>query len=101
MSVSTTDVPYGNSFKIELLYKIMSGLELSSREESSRLIVPWGMSFSHNIVMKGMIEGGARQGLKESFDQFANLLAQKFKTLDPIDSLDKDQMLATLETEQQ
>ena len=101
VSVSTPDVPYGNSFKVELLYKIMPGPELSSGEESSRLIVSWGMSFSQNTIMKGMIEGGARQGLKESFDQFANLLAQKFKTLYPIDSLDKDQMLATLETEQQ
>lgn len=101
VNVSTPDVPYGNSFKVELLYKIMPGPELSSGEESSRLIVSWGMNFSQNTIMKGMIEGGARQGMKDSFDQFANLLAQRFKTLDPVDSLDKDQMLATLQTEQQ
>ncbi|KAJ9677869.1 hypothetical protein PVL29_022696 [Vitis rotundifolia] len=101
VNVNTPDVPYGNSFKVELLYKIMPGPELSSGEESSRLVVSWGLSFSQNTIMRGMIEGGARQGLKESFDQFANLLAQNFKTLGSIDSLDKDQMLATLQTEQQ
>ncbi|RVX18655.1 C2 and GRAM domain-containing protein [Vitis vinifera] len=101
VNVDTPDVPYGNSFKVELLYKIMPGPELSSGEESSHLVVSWGLSFSQNTIMRGMIEGGARQGLKESFDQFANLLAQNFKTLGSIDSLDKDQMLATLQTEQQ
>lgn len=100
-NVSTPDVPYGNLFMVELLYKIMPGPELSSGEESSRLVLSWGVNFSQNTIMRGMILGGARQGLKESFDKFSNLLAQNFKSLDSTDSLDKDQMLATLQTEQQ
>ncbi|KAK7852008.1 c2 and gram domain-containing protein [Quercus suber] len=52
-------------------------------------------------MMRGMIEGGVRQGLKESFEQFANLLAQNFKTLDSMNLSNKDDVLATLQTEHQ
>ncbi|KAK6123570.1 hypothetical protein DH2020_042691 [Rehmannia glutinosa] len=54
-----------------------------------------------NTMMKGMIESGARQGLKENFDQFSSLLSQKFKVIKAADVSDKDHMLATLETEHQ
>lgn len=101
VSVSTPDVPYGNTFKVELLYKIMPGPEPSSGQESSRLVVSWGINFYQNTMMKGMIEGGARQGLKDSFDQFAGLLAQNFEVLSSADILDKDKTLATLETAHQ
>ncbi|KAL7138904.1 hypothetical protein ABFS83_09G014400 [Erythranthe nasuta] len=98
--VSTPDVPYGNTFKVELLYKIIPGgglMSSSSGEESARLVVSWAVNFSQQTMMKGMIEGGARQGLKESFDQFSSLLSQRFKVVKDIS--DKDQMLANLETE--
>lgn len=101
VSVSTPEVPYGSTFKVELLYKIMPGAELSSGEESSHLVVSWGINFIQNTMMRGMIEGGVRQGLKESFDQFADLLAQNFKTLDTNYLADKDNVLATLQTEHQ
>lgn len=101
VNVSTPDVPYGNAFKIQILYSIMPGPRQSSGEESSRLVVSWGINFIQNTMMRGMIEGGARQGLKENFDQFASLLAQKVKTLDSTDVLDKDHMLETLKTEHQ
>ncbi|KAL6997101.1 hypothetical protein U1Q18_007223 [Sarracenia purpurea var. burkii] len=101
VNVSTPDVPYGNIFKIEILYNIMTGPQLSSGEESSRLVVSWGINFLQNTMMRGMIEGGARQGLKENFDQFSSLLAQKFKTLNSTNALEKDNMLATLKTEHQ
>ncbi|XP_021801704.1 C2 and GRAM domain-containing protein At5g50170 [Prunus avium] len=95
VGVSTPDVPYGNSFKVELLYKIMPGPELPSGEESSRLVVSWGVNFLQNTLMRGMIEGGVKQGLEESFDQFSSLLAQNFKTLDSTDLSDKDHILAS------
>ncbi|KAK6148308.1 hypothetical protein DH2020_019220 [Rehmannia glutinosa] len=98
VNVSTPDVPYGNTFKIELQYKIMPGGVL---EESARLVVSWTINFSQNTMMKGMIESGARQGLKENFDQFSSLLSQKFKVIKAADVSDKDHMLATLETEHQ
>ncbi|XP_030941155.1 C2 and GRAM domain-containing protein At5g50170 isoform X1 [Quercus lobata] len=101
VSVSTPEVPYGNTFKVELLYKIMSGPALSSGEESSHLVLSWGINFLQNTMMRGMIEGGVRQGLKESFEQFANLLAQNFKTLDSMNLSNKDDVLATLQTEHQ
>ncbi|CAK7357292.1 unnamed protein product [Dovyalis caffra] len=100
-NVSTPEVPYGNTFNIELLYKIFPGPEISSGEASSHLLISWGINFCKSTMMKGMIEGGARQGLKESFDQFANLLAQNFKTVHSMDLLNKDHMLATLEAEHQ
>ncbi|XP_062169870.1 C2 and GRAM domain-containing protein At5g50170 [Alnus glutinosa] len=101
VSVSTPEVPYGSTFKVELLYKIMPGAELSSGEESSHLVVSWGINFLQSTMMRGMIEGGVRQGLKESFDQFTNLLAQNFKTVDTMYLSDKDNVLATLQTEHQ
>jgi len=101
VSVDTPDVPYGNTFRVELLYKIMPGPELSSGEESSRLVVSWGINFSQTTMMRGMIEGGAQQGLKESFDLFGSLLAQRFRVLDPADSMGKDHVLAALQREHQ
>lgn len=99
VSVSTPEVPYGSAFKVELLYKIGPGPELSSGEESSHLIVSWAINFLQNTMMRFMIEGGVRQGLKESFDQFANLLSQNFRTLDSMHLSKKDTMLSTLQTE--
>ncbi|XP_058189873.1 C2 and GRAM domain-containing protein At5g50170 isoform X4 [Rhododendron vialii] len=101
VNVSTPDVPYGNAFKIQILYSIIPGPRQSSGEESSCLVVSWGINFIQNTMMRGMIEGGARQGLKENFDQFASLLAQNVKTLDSTNVLDKDHMLETLKMEHQ
>lgn len=101
VSVNTPEVPYGNTFQVELLYKIMPGGELSDEEESSHLVISWGIIFLQSTMMKGMIESGAKQGLKDSFDQFSNLLAQRFKVLDKADLSDKKHLLATLQTEDQ
>ncbi|GMH26848.1 hypothetical protein Nepgr_028691 [Nepenthes gracilis] len=101
-SVSTPDVIYGSSFKVEILYCITPGAELPSGEQSSHLVISWRMNFIQSTVMKGMIENGARQGLKDSFNQYASFLSQKVK---PIDSKDtgssKDQALASLQAEMQ
>lgn len=96
VSVNTPDVPYGSTFKVELLYAITPG-----DEETSRLVISWGINFSQSTMMRGMIEKGAQQGLKESFDQFSSLLAQNIKTIDSVDVLDKDHMLANLHNENQ
>lgn len=101
-SVSTPDVMYGSTFKIELLYCITHGPELPSGEQSSRLVISWRMNFLQNTMMKGMIESGVRQGLKDSFEQYASLLNQ---TVKPVDSKDigsnKEQILASLQAEPQ
>ncbi|MCL7046618.1 hypothetical protein MKW94_007866 [Papaver nudicaule] len=101
VSVKTPDVPYGSCFTVEILYRIEPGPELSSEEESAHLMISWNINFQQSTMMRSMIEGGARQGLKESFDEFANLLAQKFKPLNSTEFLDKEQVLATVQTEQQ
>ena len=52
--------------------------------------------------MKGMIENGAKQGLRESFDQFTALLAQTIKPVDSKDiGLNKEQLLGSLQAEPQ
>ncbi|KAL1207247.1 C2 and GRAM domain-containing protein [Cardamine amara subsp. amara] len=99
VSVSTPDVPYGSTFKVELLYKILPGTEPNAVGESSRLIISWGIQFHQSTIMKSMIEGGARQGLKEGFEQFADLLAKTYKTLDSAAVLDKEQVIATVQSE--
>lgn len=101
VNVSTPDAPYGSTFKIEILYKITPGPTLSSGEETSHLIISWSINFHHNTMMRGMIEGGVRQGLKDSFDQFAGLLSQNYRTSDPSAMSNKDQMLENLQTEHQ
>lgn len=101
-SVSTPDVMYGSTFKTEVLYCITAGPELSSGEQTSRLVISWRMNFLQSTMMKGMIENGARQGLKDSFEQYASLLSENVK---PVDSKglgsNKEQLLASLQAEPQ
>lgn len=99
--VITPDVPYGNTFKVNLLYKITPGQKLSSEEETANLTVSWAINFHQNTMMRGMIEGGTRQGLKDSFDQVSEFLAQRLKVIEPENMLDKDHMLAALQEKQQ
>ncbi|XP_027185451.1 C2 and GRAM domain-containing protein At1g03370 [Coffea eugenioides] len=101
-SVSTPDAPYGSCFRAEVLYCITSGPELPSGEQSSRLVVSWRMNFLQSTMMKGMIESGARQGIKDSFVVYGNLLSQTVKPVDMKDvSTEKEQVLASLKVEQQ
>ncbi|KAL3519249.1 hypothetical protein ACH5RR_017398 [Cinchona calisaya] len=101
-SVSTPDAPYGSSFRTEVLYCISSGPELPSGEQSSQLVVSWRTNFLQSTMMRGMIENGARQGIKDSFEVYGNLLSQNVKPVDIKDiSSEKDQVLASLKVEQQ
>ncbi|KAL9325647.1 hypothetical protein ACSQ67_006292 [Phaseolus vulgaris] len=100
--VSTPDVMYGSTFKVELLYVITPGPELPSGEQCSRLVISWRMIFVQSTMMKGMIESGARQGMRESFDQYAILLCQTVKAVVSKDlGSSKEQALATLRPEPQ
>lgn len=98
VNVSTPEVPFGNSFNVELLYKIMPGPELISGEESSHFVVSWGINFLHSTMMKGMIEKGARKGLEESFVQFTNLLTRRLKIPNSTELSNKDHVLSTFES---
>ncbi|KAF8409771.1 hypothetical protein HHK36_005850 [Tetracentron sinense] len=102
VSVSTPDVIYGSTFKTELLFCVMPGPELPSREQCSRLVISWRMNFLQSTMMKSMIEGGARQGLKDSFEQFSDLLSRNVKPVDLKDlGSNKEQVLASLQVELQ
>ncbi|CAI9277507.1 unnamed protein product [Lactuca saligna] len=57
---------------------------------------PWNQQAKERKRLKGMIEGGAKKGLKESFNQFAGLLGQRVKFVNQLIVLDKDQMLEAL-----
>ncbi|XVF11155.1 hypothetical protein REPUB_Repub08aG0001600 [Reevesia pubescens] len=50
-------------------------------------------------MMRSIIEGGVKQGLKENFDLFSDLLAHNLKILDLMELPDRDHMLSTLQTE--
>ncbi|KAL0310803.1 UNVERIFIED_CONTAM: C2 and GRAM domain-containing protein [Sesamum angustifolium] len=101
-TVNTPDAPYGKTFKTEILHCISPGPEQPSGEQTSRLVVTWRLNFSQSTMMKGMIENGARQGIKESFEQIEKLLAQMVKPLDLKDiGSEKDQLLASLQVEHQ
>ncbi|KAK1295933.1 C2 and GRAM domain-containing protein [Acorus calamus] len=100
--VSTPDVPYGSYFRTELLFCIMPGPELPSEDLSSRLVISWRMNFLQSTMMKSMIENGARQGLKDNYAEFADLLSKNVKMVDPKDLLSgKEQILASLQVEEE
>ncbi|KAF9600393.1 hypothetical protein IFM89_008742 [Coptis chinensis] len=52
VSVSTPDIIYGNTFKVELLYCIAPGPEVPTGEQSSRLVISWRMNFLQTTMMK-------------------------------------------------
>ncbi|XP_024443487.1 C2 and GRAM domain-containing protein At1g03370 isoform X2 [Populus trichocarpa] len=100
--VSTPDVMYGSTFKVELLYCITPGPELPSGEETSHLVISWRMNFLQSTMFKSMIENGARAGLKDSFEQFSTFLSQTVKPVDLKDmGSSKEQVLASLKAEPQ
>ncbi|KAI3510277.1 hypothetical protein L1887_17145 [Cichorium endivia] len=101
-SVNTPEAPYASNYRVEVMTAISAGPELPSGEESSHLVVSWRMNFLHNTMMKGMIEGGARQGVRDSFEQVGNLLGEKLKVVDLKGmGSEKEQALASLQVEKQ
>ncbi|CAI9270252.1 unnamed protein product [Lactuca saligna] len=101
-SVNTPEAPYASNYRVEVMTSISPGPELPSGEECSHLVVSWRMNFLHNTMMKGMIEGGARQGVKDSFEQVGGLLGEKLKVVDLKDfGSEKEQALASLQVETQ
>ncbi|CAL4999495.1 unnamed protein product [Urochloa decumbens] len=102
LSVSTPDLPCGTYFRTEILSRIMPGPELDSQQQTSHLVISWRMNFLQSTMMKGIIENGARQGLKQNYAQFSDLLSQKIKPIDVEGSgSDKEQVLASLQGEQE
>ncbi|CAI0374206.1 unnamed protein product [Linum tenue] len=100
ISVNTPDVPYGSCFRVELLYCITPGPEVASGEQTSQLTISWRMNFLQSTMMKGMIENGARQGLKDSFELYGSVLSQHVKPVDLKDMVsNKEQVLASLQIE--
>ncbi|KAI5014654.1 hypothetical protein ZWY2020_056044 [Hordeum vulgare] len=98
--VRTPEVPFGNCFEVVLLYKITHSPELSPGEESSRLTVSYNVEFLQSTLMKSMIEGSVRDGLKENFESFAEILSRHVKLADAA-GMDKEQLLAPLQTDRQ
>ncbi|KAI3969441.1 hypothetical protein MKX01_020002 [Papaver californicum] len=103
VTVATPDVMYGNTFRTELLFCITPGPELSSGEKTAKLVISWRMKFLQSTMMRGMIEGGARLGLRDSYEQVATLLSQKVKTVDlkDLSGSNKEQILASMQVEPQ
>lgn len=102
LSVSTPDVPFGSYFRTEILFCIMPGPELATNEATSRLVISWRVNFLQSTMMKGMIENGARHGIKDNYALFADLLSQNVKPVDLQDAgSDKEQILASLQIEQE
>lgn len=95
--VCTPEVPYGDCFEVVLLYKISPGPEIPAGEPTSKLVVSFNIEFKQTTVMKGMIESSVRQGLKENFEEYADVLSRFVKLADSsVHPLDKEQLLAPL-----
>lgn len=101
-SVTTPEIIYGSTFRMESFFCVTPGPELPRGEQSSQLVISWRANFLQSTMMKGMIEGGARQGLKDSYEQFANLLSKNVKPVELKDlGSNKEQVLASLQVEPQ
>ncbi|KAG0621016.1 hypothetical protein M758_4G261700 [Ceratodon purpureus] len=79
VSCATPDVPYGSNFLVELQFCILAGQDLPSKEKTCRLQVSWRLNFLHSTMMKGMIENGARAGIKETYEVYREILAKYAK----------------------
>ncbi|KAF8715078.1 hypothetical protein HU200_027629 [Digitaria exilis] len=98
--VRTPEVPFGNCFAVVLLYKIIHSTVLSGGEESAHLTVSYNVEFLQSTMMRSMIEGSVRDGLKENFEGFAEVLSRHVKVADSV-GMDKEQLLAPLQAEHQ
>lgn len=54
----------------------MAGQDLPSKEKTCRLQVSWRLNFLHSTMMKGMIENGARAGIKETYEVYREVGAE-------------------------
>jgi len=99
--VSTPDVPFGNTFRVEVLTCILPGPELPDDEKSSRLMVSWRINFVQSTMMKSMIESGAKQGFKDNYIQFSELLAKYFRPVDAKDTTASNEVLSSVQPEQE
>jgi hypothetical protein len=100
-SVSTPDVPCGNCFKVEILYRIIPGPQSASEEQTAQLNVSWRLNFVQSTMLKGMIENGTRQGLAEGYSQFSEVLSRKVKVAELDDANSKDKILASLQPQKE
>ncbi|CAM0946268.1 unnamed protein product [Alopecurus aequalis] len=101
-SVSTPDVPCGNCFKVQILYCVIPGPQLPSEEQTSQLTISWRLNFVQSTMLKGMIENGTKQGLREGYALFTDVLSQKIKVAELSDAnSSKDKILASLQTHEQ
>lgn len=100
-SVSTPDVPCGNCFKVEILYRIIPGPQFPSEEQTTQLTVSWRLNFVQSTMLKGMIENGAKQGLAEGYSQFSEVLSRKVKVAELDDANNKDKILASLQPQKE
>jgi len=98
--VRTPEVPFGNCFAVVLLYKIIHSTGLSGGEESAHLTVSYNVEFLQSTMMRSMIEGSVRDGLKENFEGFAEVMSRHVKLADSV-GMDKEQLLAPLQAEHQ
>lgn len=99
--VSTPEVPFGNTFRVEVLTCIMPGPELPDDEKSSRLVVSWRVNFVQSTMMKSMVENGAKQGLRDNYAQFSELLARNFRPVDAKDTAANNEVLSSVQPEQE
>uniref|UniRef100_A0ACD5URJ4 Uncharacterized protein n=1 Tax=Avena sativa TaxID=4498 RepID=A0ACD5URJ4_AVESA len=98
--VRTPEVPFGNCFEVVLLYKITQCPESSPGEEITHLTVSYNVEFLQSTMMKSMIEGSVKDGVKENFESFAEVLSRHVKLADSA-GMDKEQLLAPLQTDHQ
>ncbi|XP_062228698.1 C2 and GRAM domain-containing protein At1g03370-like [Phragmites australis] len=99
--VSTPEVPFGNTFRVEILTCIMPGPELPDDEKSSRLVVSWRLNFVQSTMMKSIIENGAKQGLKENYSQFSELVARNVRPVDTKDTTASNEVLSSVQPEKE
>jgi hypothetical protein len=93
--VRTPEVPFGNCFAVVLLYKIVH----RTGEESAHLTVSYNVDFLQSTMMRSVIEGSVRDGLRENFQGFAQVLSRHVVEVAGSVGMSKEQLLAPLQVE--
>ncbi|ONM16711.1 C2 and GRAM domain-containing protein At5g50170 [Zea mays] len=93
--VRTPEVPFGNCFAVVLLYKIVH----RTGEEGAHLTVSYNVDFLQSTMMRSVIEGSVRDGLRENFQGFAQVLSRHVVEVAGSVGMSKEQLLAPLQVE--
>ncbi|KAG0620711.1 hypothetical protein M758_4G237500 [Ceratodon purpureus] len=99
LSSSTPDAPCGGSFVVEMQVAILALPDVPSGEKSCHLQISWRVNFLQSTMMKGVIESGARNGIRETYAVYEEVLSRHAPPLSSrsVSSCDDEKLISDWE----